>query len=188
MLDDFDRRLAPDEIGELCVRPLAPHAIFQGYLGMPQTTLERFRSLWYHTGDLVRIDETGELFFVDRKDDYLRVRGENVASYEVEVAIERHEAVIEVAAYGVRAGDAALVLEDEVMVAVVLHDGARVDPADLLAFAAEQLPHFAVPRYLDFVFDLPRTATGRIQKHVLRAHGTTRDTFDRVAAGVTLKR
>ena len=77
--------------------------------GMPETTLERFRDLWYHTGDLVRIDETGELFFVDRKDDYLRVRGENVASYEVEAAIERHEAVVEVAAYGIRDGDAALV-------------------------------------------------------------------------------
>jgi carnitine-CoA ligase len=188
VVDDFDRRLPPDEIGELCVRPLAPHAIFQGYLGLPETTLERFRNLWYHTGDLVRIDETGELFFVDRKDDYLRVRGENVASYEVEVAIERHEAVTEAAAYGVRAGDAALVLEDDVMVAVVLQDSAQVDPADLLAFAAEQLPHFAVPRYLQFVSDLPRTATGRIQKHVLRARGTTPDTFDRVAAGVTLKR
>ncbi len=188
VLDDFDRQLAPDEIGELCVRPLAPHAIFRGYLGMPETTLERFRNLWYHTGDLVRIDETGELFFVDRKDDYLRVRGENVASYEVEVAIERHEAVIEVAAYGVRVGDAALVLEDDVMVAVVLRDGAQVDPGDLLAFVAEQLPHFAVPRYLEFVSDLPRTATGRIQKHVLRARGTTQDTFDRIAAGVTLKR
>ncbi len=188
VVDDFDRRLAPDEIGELCVRPLAPHAIFQGYLGMPETTLERFRNLWYHTGDLVRIDETGELFFVDRKDDYLRVRGENVASYEVEVAIERHQAVTEAAAYGVRAGDAALVLEDEVMVAVVLQDGAQVDPADLLAFVAEQLPHFAIPRYLEFVSDLPRTATGRIQKHVLRARGTTPETFDRVAAGVTLKR
>jgi carnitine-CoA ligase len=188
VVDDFDRRLPPDEIGELCVRPLAPHAIFGGYLGLPEETLERFRNLWYHTGDLVRIDETGELFFVDRKDDYLRVRGENVASYEVEVAIERHEAVVEVAAYGVRAGDAALVLEDEVMVAVVLRDGAQVDPGDLLAFVAEQLPHFAVPRYLQFVSDLPRTATGRIQKHVLRARGTTPDTFDRVTAGVTLKR
>jgi crotonobetaine/carnitine-CoA ligase len=70
----------------------------------------------------------------------------------------------------------------------VLQDGAQVDPADLLAFAAEQLPHFAVPRYLQFVTDLPRTATGRIQKHVLRGRGTTPDTFDRVAAGVTLKR
>lgn len=188
VLDDFGRRLPPDEIGELCVRPLVPHAIFNGYLGMPETTLERFRDLWYHTGDLVRIDETGELFFVDRKDDYLRVRGENVASYEVEIAMERHDAVAEVAAYGIRAGDAALVVEDEVMVSIVLRDGVDVDPAELLAFAAEQLPHFAVPRYVAFVSDLPRTATGRIQKHLLRAQGMTPDTFDRVSAGVTIKR
>jgi crotonobetaine/carnitine-CoA ligase len=188
VLDDFGRRTAPDEIGELCVRPLVPHAIFGGYLGMPETTLERFRDLWYHTGDLVRIDATGELFFVDRKDDYLRVRGENVASYEVEIAIERHEAVTEVAAYGIRVGDAALVVEDEVMVAVVVREGAVVDPGELLAFAGEQLPHFAVPRYVEFVSDLPRTATGRIQKHLLRARGMTPQTFDRVSAGVTVKR
>jgi crotonobetaine/carnitine-CoA ligase len=188
VLDDFGRPLPPGEVGELCVRPLAPHAIFQGYYGMPETTLERFRDLWYHTGDLVRIDEQGELFFVDRKDDYLRVRGENVSSFEIETAVVRHEAVAEVAAFGVRSKESALVAEDEIMVAVVLHDGALVDLAQLVSFAAEELPHFAVPRYYELVTDLPRTATGRVQKHLLRARGATPQTFDRVQANVHVTR
>jgi carnitine-CoA ligase len=188
VLDDLGRPVPTGEIGELCVRPSSPHAIFAGYLELPEATLERFRDLWYHTGDLVRIDASGELFFVDRKDDYLRVHGENVASYEVETSLERHDAVAEVAAYGIRTGDAALVVEDEIMIAVVLREGAAVDPEELLAFAGSELPHFAVPRYVEFVSDLPRTATGRIRKHLLRDRGVTGDTFDRVSAGMTLNR
>lgn len=188
VLDDYGRRLGIDEIGELCVRPLVPHAIFRGYHNMPEATLQQFRDLWYHTGDLVRIDASGELFFVDRKDDYLRIRGENVASFEVETALERHEAVAEVAAFGMRSEESARVAEDEVMVAVVLVDGSSVEPEELVAFAAEQLPHFAVPRYIEFVAELPRTTTGRIQKHLLRKRGMSDRTFDRIAAHVAVER
>ena len=81
-----------------------------------------------------------------------------------------------------------LVAEDEIMVAVVLHDGALVDLAQLVSFAAEELPHFAVPRYYELVTDLPRTATGRVQKHLLRARGATPQTFDRVQANVHVTR
>jgi carnitine-CoA ligase len=186
--DDHGLPLAPGETGELCVRPTLPHAIFQGYVGMPEETLERFRDLWYHTGDLVRIDADGDLTFVDRKDDYLRVRGENVSSFEVETAFTRHPAVAEAAAFSIRSAESALVAEDEVMVALVPSEGAQIDPEEALRFAARDLPHFAVPRYLEIVDDLPRTATGRVQKHQLRDRGLGPDTFDRVRANIQIDR
>ena len=188
VLDDVGRPLPAGEVGELCVRPRVPHALFQGYVGMPEETLARFRDLWYHTGDLVRIDADGELFFVDRKDDYLRVGGENVSSFEVESAIAEHDAVREAAAFSRASAESAQVAEDEIHVCVVLQPGALAEPEALVRFAAERLPRFAVPRYLEIVEDLPRTATGRVQKHLLRARGSGTGAWDRKASGLVLDR
>lgn len=188
VLDDVGRALPTGAVGELCVRPRRPHALFQGYVGMPEETLRRFGDLWYHTGDLVRIDEDGELFFVDRKDDYLRVRGENVSSFEVESALGEHPAVLEAAAYSRRSEESAQVAEDEIHVCVVAQPQATVGAEELVRFAAERLPRFAVPRYVEFVDDLPRTATGRVRKHLLRARAGTPDVWDREAAGVVIER
>jgi crotonobetaine/carnitine-CoA ligase len=182
VLDDCGRPVAPGVVGELCVRPRQPHAIFQGYHGMPAETLARFTDLWYHSGDLVRMDADGEVYFVDRKDDFLRVRGENVSSFEVESAFGKHDAVAEAAAHSVRTAESAQVAEDEIKVCLVLHPDHRVSFEELTTFVAEHLTHFAVPRYLEVVDDLPRTATGRVQKHVLRARGMTAATWDRVEA------
>src|SRR3954454_965201 len=181
VLDDTGRPVPPGEVGELCVRPRQPHAIFQGYLGMPAETLARFTDLWYHSGDLVRMDADGEVYFIDRKDDFLRVRGENVSSFEVESAFPKHDAVAEAAAHSVRTEESEQVAEDEIKVCVVPHPGSTVTPLELTAFVADHLPHFAVPRYVEVVEDLPRTATGRVRKHVLRARGLTAPTWDRVA-------
>ena len=77
-----------------------------------------------------------------------------------------------------RVGEAKLVLEDEIKVCVVLEDEAELDHAKLVDFARERLPRFAVPRYVEFVTELPRSATGRVQKHVLRAQGITATTWE----------
>jgi crotonobetaine/carnitine-CoA ligase len=188
VLDELGRQLPTGEVGELCVRPTVPHAIFQGYAQMPEETLARFRDLWYHTGDLVRIDDEGELFFIDRKDDYLRVRGENVSSFEVETAFAEHPAILEAAAYRRPSEESAQVAEDEIHVCIVLQPDATADAEAFLRFAADRLPRFAVPRYLEFVADLPRTATGRVQKHLLRARPAQPQVWDRTAAGVVLER
>jgi len=79
VVDDFDRRLAVGEAGELVVRPRTPFTLMNGYWRNPEATVAAFRNLWYHTGDLARIDGDGEVFFLDRKADYLRVRGENIS-------------------------------------------------------------------------------------------------------------
>ncbi len=179
-VDGQDREVPPGEVGELVCRPRTPDGMFRGYFGMPEETVAAFRNLWYHTGDLVRIDADGELFFVDRKADYLRRRGENVSSLEVEEVLRGHPAIADVAVYGVPAADA----EDEIKASLVAADGAEVDFAELAAFGAANLPYFAVPRYLELTDALPRTPTGRVQKYLLRAAGVTPTTWDAVAAGV----
>jgi carnitine-CoA ligase len=144
--------------------------------------------LWYHTGDLVRVDADGDLYFVDRKDDYLRVGGENVSSFEVESALAEHAAVREAAAYSRASEESARVAEDEIHVCVVLQPDAVAEPEELARFAAGRLPRFAVPRYVEILDDLPRTATGRVQKHVLRARPPDPGVWDRRASGLVLER
>lgn len=179
IVDDDDQPLPAGTVGELLVRPTVPHSIFEGYHRMPGATVDAFRNLWYHSGDLARIDADGDVYFIDRKADYLRVRGENVSSFEVESALGEHPDVMEVAAFSVRTAEAEAVQEDEIKVSVVARAGRSVDPAELVAFAGRELPKYAVPRYVEVVTSLPRTETGRVQKHLLRAEGVTSATWDR---------
>src|SRR5581483_8577921 len=99
--DEEDLPVKPGEVGEILVRPLEPHAIFDGYFGDPAASQRAWRNLWFHTGDLARMDADGYLQFVDRGKDYLRRRGENISSFEVEAAIRQCSAVAEVAVVGV---------------------------------------------------------------------------------------
>jgi crotonobetaine/carnitine-CoA ligase len=184
VVDDFDRPVADGVAGELVVRPNSPDSMFQGYLNMPSETLAAFCNLWYHTGDIVRIDKDGELFFVDRKADYLRRRGENISTLEVEEVVLKLPAVTDAAVFGVPADDA----EDEVKLCIVVRDGEAVDMLELARYCAANLPYFAVPRYIEVVDSLPRTPTGRVQKFLLRDRGVTQDTWDRVAAGFKVER
>ena len=184
VVDGHDREVPAGEAGELVVRPRTPESMFSGYYKMPDETLAAFRNLWYHTGDLVRIDEDGELFFVDRKADYLRRRGENISSLEVEEIMRRHPAVADVAVCGVPAAEG----EDEVKACVVAKPDNEIDPLELAKYCAANLPYFAVPRYIEVLDDLPRTPTGRVQKFLLRERGVTDATWDRVAAGFEVRR
>lgn len=184
VVDEADREVPAGEPGELVVRPRTPESMFSGYYKMPAETLAAFRNLWYHTGDLVRIDEDGELFFVDRTADYLRRRGENVSSLEVEEIMRRYEGVADVAVRSVPADD----VEDEIKACVVAKPDAVIDPLELAKYCAANLPYFAVPRYIEMVDDLPRTPTGRVQKFLLRERGVSDATWDRVAAGFEVRR
>ena len=114
----------------------------------------------------------------------LRRRGENISSRQVEEALSAHPEVIAAAAFAVPAQFA----EDEVMVAVVTRPGSTAGPADLLHHCEQQLPYFAVPRYVDLVDQLPVTQTGKIAKSALRDRGIGPATWDRVTAGYRLRR
>jgi crotonobetaine/carnitine-CoA ligase len=153
---------------------------------MPEKTAEDFRNLKLHTGDLGRMDADGYVYFMDRVKDYIRRRGENVSSMEVEKIVNDHPGIAESAAIGVKAGEGAS-SEDEILV-VCVAEGPPPDPADLTRWLAERMPYFMVPRYIRFVDRLPKTPTERVQKVPLRERGVTPDTFDRDAAGIRIDR
>jgi crotonobetaine/carnitine-CoA ligase len=181
-----DRPLPPDTPGEIVVDMKIPNIVMRAYYGMPEKTAEDFRNLKLHTGDLGRMDEEGYFYFMDRVKDYIRRRGENVSSMEVERQVSDHPNIKEAAAIGVKAGEGAS-SEDEIMI-VCIAEGAAPDPAELTHWMAERMPYFMVPRYIRFVPELPKTPTERVQKVKLRDEGITADTFDREAAGITIKR
>lgn len=176
---ETDEPVPPGAVGELVVRPRLPWIVTQGYFGMPDRTAEACRNLWFHTGDGLRRDEDGWYYFVDRLSDSLRRRGENISSYEVEQALLGHPGVAEAAVVAVPSDVEAG--EDEVL-AVVVASG-DVSAEDLWAWAQRRLPGFAVPRYLRFLDELPKTPSSKIQKASLRAAGVDGRTADRHAAG-----
>jgi len=184
LVDDHDCEVPVGEVGELVIRTDRPWSLNHGYYKDAHATAEAWRNGWFHTGDAFRRDAHDNFFFVDRRKDSIRRRGENISSFEVEAEVAAHPAVKEVAAYGVPSQHG----EDEVMVAVVATPGCVLDPTDLVAFLSGRMTRFMVPRYVRTVADLPRTPTQKVQKHLLRAEGVTADTFDREAHGLVLKR
>jgi crotonobetaine/carnitine-CoA ligase len=175
-----DRPLPAGTPGEIVVDMKLPNIVMRAYAGMPEKTAEDFRNLKLHTGDLGRVDDDGYLYFMDRVKDYIRRRGENVSSMEVERLVASHVQVLEAAAVGVRADEGASA-EEEILVCLV-PDGDAPDPAALCAWLGERMPYFMVPRYLRVVEHLPKTPTERVRKHHLRTEGVTPDTWDRLAA------
>jgi crotonobetaine/carnitine-CoA ligase len=175
LLDDHGFEVPVGEVGELVVRPNEPSLMADGYFGMPEATLRSRRNLWFHTGDLLRRDADGFFYFVGRRTDSIRRRGENISAFEVEEVVKLHPAVLDAAAYGVPSE----LTEDDVMVAVVVRSGAAFDPAGLIAFCVDRMARHMVPRYLDVVDELPRTPTEKVRKDALRDRGITSTTWDR---------
>jgi crotonobetaine/carnitine-CoA ligase len=178
VVDEQDNDVADDTAGELVVRADDPFAFATGYFRSPEITVEAWRNLWFHTGDRVVRRSDGYFRFVDRLKDAIRRRGENISSFEVEQVVLSHPAVANAAAFPVRSSLA----EDEVMAAVILRPGAELAEAELIAFCEPRLPYFAVPRYLEFVHELPTTENGKVQKYKLRERGVTEATWDREAS------
>lgn len=175
IFDDHDAEVAVGEPGEIVCRPRAAQVMFKGYHHNPAATVAQWRNGWFHTGDFGRIDKDGYLFFVDRKKDAMRRRGENISSFEVEQSVLKHPAVADVAAHAVPSEFG----EDDVKIVVVA--GQPVTHEELYAHCVERMPKFAVPRYIELVDDLPRNAVGRVLKYVLRERGVTAQTWDREA-------
>lgn len=181
IFDDTDRELAAGHVGEIVIRPKRPNSIFEGYYRNTAATTAQTRNCWFHTGDLGRFDADGYFYFVDRKKDYLRRRGENISSFEVEAAITSHPTVVEAAVFAVSSD----LGEDEIKVVVMIRKGSALSNEELVAHCIETMPYFAVPRYIEFVSDLPRTPSGKVEKHKLRAEGLG-NAWDREKAGIIL--
>jgi len=177
LVDDDGREVGPDTPGELLIRPLKPWSMMLEYHKMPEKTVEAWRDLWFHTGDYLKHDADGFYYFVDRKKDALRRRGENISSFEVERSVNAHPAVLESAAVAARSD----LGEDEVLICVALKPGATLTAEDLISHCEDRMAYFMVPRYVRFLDSLPKTPTERVQKYKLRSEGVTADTFDREA-------
>ena len=184
IVDDHDTPVPAGETGQIVVRPKRPDIMFTEYYNKPESTIEAFRNLWFHTGDRGRMDEDGFVYFVDRMKDSIRRRGENISTWEIESTLNTHDAVLESAAYGVESE----LTESEVMVTVVLQPGAETTPEALLDHCQGRMSHFAVPRYVRFADELPKNHAQRVQKFKLRELGLTADTWDRDAHGYQVRR
>jgi crotonobetaine/carnitine-CoA ligase len=177
IVDAQDNPVPPDTPGEIVIRPQRPSMILDGYLGMPEATVAAFRNLWFHSGDVGRVDEHGNFFFLGRAKDAIRRRGENISAFEVEEGVMLHEEVVEAAAVGVPSE----LTEEEIKVCVVRTPGSVLRPAALIEHCTARLAKFQVPRYVEFVDALPKTPTGKIAKHELRAAPLNANTWDREA-------
>jgi carnitine-CoA ligase len=184
IVDAEDRPLAAGQVGEIVVRPRVAYSMMLGYYKMPDETLRRARNLWWHSGDLGYTDADGYFYFVDRAKDCIRRRGENISTFDLEKVVNRHPAILESAALGVPSD----VGEEDVKIVVRCRPGASVTAEDLVRFVEEEVPYFAVPRYVEFVDDFPKTPTERIRKHMLKETPITDATWDRERAGYVLRR
>ncbi len=184
---ESDEELERGQVGEIVVRPRIPNIMLYHYHKMPEKTVSDFRNFWFHTGDGGRMDEDGYLYFVDRVKDYIRRRGENISSFEVERIVCQHPAVAEAAAIGIKSGEGKFA-EDDLMIVVVKRADRDVSYEELIKHCEERMPYFMIPRFIRFVDALPKTPTERVQKHILKEQGITPDTWDIEKAGYKVKR
>ena len=161
VMDDDGRLLGRGEVGEIVHR--GPNVML-GYFKDPEATAVAQKFGWHHTGDLGMWDEGGQMLFLDRKKDMIKTGGENVASVKVEAVLLAHPAVAGVGVLGLPHPR----WTEAVCAFVVRKPGAEVDEAALEAHCRERLGSFEVPKLIRFVDALPATATGKVQKHVLR--------------------
>lgn len=177
LLDDEGNEVASGEVGEICIEPLQPYILFNGYFDNPKATAEAYFGDYYRTGDLARQDpSSGAYFYADRKKDALRFAGRNISTLEVESIVRRHPAIQDVAAFGIPSEE--VESEQELKLNIILKPGSSCTAEELCGFINDNAPHYFVPRYLDFVDSLPYTPTNKVQKFKLREEGVGEQTWD----------
>ena len=185
IVDEEDFQLPTGEVGQITLRMLEPNSFMLEYWRKPEQTVKSWRNLWFHTGDVGYLDADGYLYFTGRQAHWIRRRGENVSSFEVEKTLGAHPAVADVAVVGVpgELGD------EDIKAYVVLREEAGPDTAsDLVRFCEERIAYFKVPRYFEFVSEFPRSsAKQEIERHKLRERGVA-DAWDRERDGVPAAR
>lgn len=184
IVDEDDEELPPNTAGEIVSRSKKPWTMCLGYYKMPEQTVEAFRNFYFHTGDAGLLDEDGYLYFKDRVKDYIRRRGENISSFEVERVFLAHSNISECAAIAVSSEHS----EDDVMVVIVTKDGEKIPYEELIEWCVPRMPYFAIPRYILFQDRLPKTSNEKIQKTILRKQGVTSKTWDREEVGYDVSR
>ncbi|HEY3604725.1 MAG TPA: AMP-binding protein [Sporichthyaceae bacterium] len=178
VVDDEDNPMLPSEVGELVFRH--PHGRLTHYHKLPEATEQANRGGWFHTGDLADVDADGWFYYRGRKKESMRVLGENISAWEIETVLNGHPAILDSAAHAV----ASPLGEDQVKVCIIRRPGATLEHDEVIAHCEGQMAKYAVPRYVEFVDELPKTATERNQYAALKARGITPGTWDRQTAEV----
>ncbi len=161
IVDDTDQEVADETAGELLIRG---RNVFIGYWGMPRESAAALRGGWFHTGDLAKRDGDGFITLVDRKKDMIISGGENVYPIEVERVLTEHPHVADVAVIGVPSEQ----WGETVMAVIVAKENSAPDPDELIEFCRCHLARYKAPRQVKLVSELPRNATGKLLKRVLR--------------------
>ena len=176
VFDDQDQQLPDGSVGEIRIKPLAPYIICNGYLDDPIATAQAWKGDWFCSGDLGYRDANGAYFFSDRKKDAVRFAGRNISTMEVESVLRQHPEVNDVAAYGVPSKE--IESEDELKIDLILKPDASATYQDIAQFINDSAPYYFVPRYMEFVEELPYTPTNKVQKYVLREKEITAAAWD----------
>jgi carnitine-CoA ligase len=186
IVDDEGSELPAGTVGEILMKPTQPGCMMLGYYKMPEASAQAFREGWFCTGDRGYLDNDGYMYFVDRKKEAIRRRGENISAYEVEMILSKHPAILEVAAIAVPSE----MSEDEVMVYVVLKPGQTITEREVVEFGIERMTYFMVPRFVSFIPQLPKTSTEKIEKYKLQQDAKARrdSLWDREREGIIVKR
>ena len=169
ILDDDDQECPRGVPGELAFRPNMNHIMMTEYIGKPEATAKAWTSGWFHTGDSAVQDQDGSFRFVDRMGDRIRVKGENLSSFQVEDLLNGHAEVQMTAVFAVPSAEGD---EDDIVAYVVPRESSNVTAEELREYAAKTMPKFMRPSHYRVVDDIPRTPTNKIEKYKLRQHFT----------------
>lgn len=183
LVDEHDLGVEDGQVGEAVVRPREPWLLMAGYQDQSAANMNAWRNGWFHTGDALYRDDDGAYHFVDRLRDRIRRRGENISSAEVEVEVNSHPDVLETAAVAVPSE----VGEDDVKVAVIMRAESSLTEEQLARYLVDRMPYFMVPRYIEFIDELPRTPNLKVRKEALRAAGIGHG-WDREKAGIVARK
>ncbi|MGG0174741.1 long-chain-fatty-acid--CoA ligase [Gottfriedia acidiceleris] len=161
VVDENAKPVMPGQIGEIIIRG---KNIMKGYWNLPEETAKVLKNGWYHTGDMATVDDDHYLYIVDRKKDMIITGGENVYSREVEEVVYKHPDVLEVAIIGIpdeKWGEAVTAI-------VVKKANSTLMEQDIIEFIRPRLANYKVPKFVKFIDELPKTASGKILKRNLR--------------------
>jgi crotonobetaine/carnitine-CoA ligase len=163
VLDDSDHTVATGVSGIVAFRPRSPHVMMLEYYDDPVATLTASRNLWFHTSDIGRKDAAGHLYILDRMQNAIRRRGENIASCDIESVLLLHPAVSACAVVGVPvAGDV------DIKAILVLHPGATLEAREIRAYCESNMAKIMVPNIFEYRDSLPYTPIGKLDRDLLR--------------------
>lgn len=175
IVDEEDRPVGAGQVGEIVFRHDKGQMTY--YENQPDETAHAYRGGWFHSGDLGVVDEEGFYYYKGRKTESMRRRGVNISAWEIESVLIQHPEVLEVAAHAVPSS----VGEDDVKVVIRRVEGSALTPEDVVEYCEGRMAKYVVPRYVEFMDEIPKTATQRPQYGVLKERALTPETWDREA-------